>query len=655
MLAVYLADKCKALILENSNLLMQKLSTPDSWISYDISGSLVEAAENGMGGLASFAGDYLTKNADALFMSALKASGYEQTFMDAYNLAMNMIASALMARNDLVFRMMKEVAWGCMRELAAKDKILIQLVEDLKEMHLLLASLVGADPEWDIYYKVLRDALNLVVASRRDLSLTRNTLMRNDFWLTRKYDASITQLEKAKDLITPKENNPAISSIVSGSHKIKSALKTSAPDKTKPRKDTAAQAIEKTRLINEGFTKIGHGLAYFGDGLVENFPIPTSEQKWQAAVAIGNLSKRVLDDLQGYSEATFKVNFLVLSFITGLDSLSAELPAFFKKYILSLIDSNLERIDTLIGGMALTINGSETAIKAPVKGYRPNNLAVSVQGFKWIMDINLILNAMKLIPAKQLSALNLNGSALGKYKAIVAQLLKMDDLKSGMAILRMTDGQENPADLQTQVLAFLLEANNSIMSRTVRKSILQLSRTILSRLELSLIRDDQIYNLMQAWWFTELPIQDTLNQVYNGIVKMLGDAGLDRMQEQFINGDFSKMFNLKGRDGAYVGAALAAVSALKKCFKSGPARDKLAGVEADLNADADLLNISFSINFDLAILKNLQGCLDLNALADFFKIKQNLCGILTDSIKDSPKMSALFTKMSNVFSSWGGT
>lgn len=654
MLAVYLTDKCKNQLIENKRLLLEKLSSPDSWVTFDVTGKLVDAAKGGMAGLASFAEDYIEKNADALTMAALKATGLEQTFNDAYNLAMNMLSAAIMARNDLVLRMIKEVSWGCMREISAKDEILITLAEQLKQLHLVLASLVGVNQNWADYYSYLRRALNLVATSGKDLGTIRNTFAKTNFWLGKKFDGTITKLEQARDIITPKNNNPAIKAISEGSYQIQQGLKTPVPDKTQPKQSFLAVTARKTALIASGLSKMEKGLAYFGSGLSDTFPFPTTEQQWQASVAIGKLSGQILSTLQSYAEATARVNALVAAFQIGLDTVSSEIPTFYKNYILSLLDASKGRVDTLTASMALAVNGSETAISKPIAGFRPNSLTTTVLSLNWIMDINLILQGYKLIPAAQLSKLNYDKAAVDVYNNIVAQLRRMDDLKSGLAILKMKDGQEDMGDLETQILLLLMEANNAITSASVRKGILQLSRTTLGRLELSLVRDDQIFNLMQKFWFTELPLQDTLNQVFDGLIKVLDNAGLDRMKDVLMGGDFKKLFNLKGRDATYVGAALAAISALKKCFKTGPERDKIANIEADLNADADLLNITFTINFDLAIFKNLESCLQLNSLADFFKIKQSLCGILTDALKSSPAMSAMFGKMKNLFSSWGG-
>lgn len=649
-LSFYLSKSCLTRLDENIKLTLTKLAHPESWVDVSVTGALVDAARGGVAGLDKFTRDYLAKNGDALIVSAIQASGFENTLIEAYNVAMNMMAAAIMARNDLVLRMLKETSWLCMQEIVKKDEILITLAEDVKQLHLLLASLVGTSHEWDAYFSKLRQALALVASTRTDLTTVRNTFKRSDYWLAKKFEGTVEKLTTARDLITPKNNNPAIQKISEGSYKIQQSFKTATPDKTRPQKDTLTQAATKTQKLNEGVHAMETGLAYFGEGLSDKFPLPTTEQKWQAAVAIGNLSKRILTDLQGYFEQTAKVNFLVASFISSLDAVSAALPAFFKTFILSLMDKNIARVNTLVEGMALTINGKETAIARPIPGFRPSSLPVTVLGIKWIAEINLILQGYKLIPTKQLTSLTLNKAAVDFYKKTVAKLQKMDDMRSGSAVLKMKDGEEKLSDVETQILALIIEANAACVSSVVRGGILQLSRTVLSRLELSLYRDNQIYNLMLAFWNYPLPQEDVLNNIYGGLMKMFGSIGMDNAMEALAKGDFKRLLSIKGQDAAYVGAALSVLALLKKCFKTKKEKDTLASVETDLNSQKDLLKISFSVDFDLAIFKNLDVCLRLKANANFFKIKETLCGIANDI----PGMSTLFTKVDSLFSFWGG-
>lgn len=652
MIAYYLFEKCKQKLKENVGLVWKKLSDPASMIDFQASGALADAASGGLSGLAAFAEDYLRNNSDALLMSALEATGLEKDFMQAYNLAMNLMALALMANNNLVLKMMQELAFTGMKELKKKDDILIDLADKTKELYVVLASLVQTSNLWDTYYKNLRDALGLVAQVRADVKMVASTFSATDYWLAKKFDGTVVKLERARDLITPKKNNPAIAKISQGSYKITQSFRQSAPDKTKPKGAVASQTVARSKMLNEGFQQMGKGLQYFGAGLGDNMPFPTTEQQWQATVAIGKISKQLFDLMNGYSEATVKCNALISAFQSGLDSIITLMPAFLKKFVLSLLTKTYDRTDVLTKGMAFALNGADEALSGPIRGFKPNAMIVSGKSFLWIMEINLILQGYKMIPSKQLGALALDRDAVGVYRSCVQQLAAMGDIKSGLAILKMNKAEEELFSLETQMTAFLLEANNAIISSSVRKEILTIGRTILSRLELSLYADNKIYALMELFYYTNINKQDELNKTFDGITKMLGNGGLDRAMGCLVTGDYAKLFNMDARTASYVGNALVVLAMLKKCFKSKAEKDKADDISADLSGDMDLLNISFSINFDLAIFKNLADCLQLNGLAGMFSIQELMCGIAQDIANGNvANTSATFKKLGDLFQS----
>jgi len=654
MIAYYLIQKCKQKMEENIALIKAKLSDPSSLISVNASGALVDAATGGLAGLAAFAEDYMEKNADTLLLAALKATGLEKTFMDAYNLAMNMLAMAVLAKNNLILRMLQECARSCMNELAAKDLILIELADKTKEMYAILSSLVATPKHWDDYYGVLRQAMALVAKSRTNIQLVANTYSRTDAWLDKRYDGTITDLTTARDLITPQVNNPAISKIYEGALKIKSVSGTPRTDETMTPEQRATESAKRKQTHKDGESKMKTGLAYFGTGLADNFPFPTTAQQWQATLALGKVSKQLVLLMTGYSSATYKCNLLIAAFKVGLDTLSTALPSKIKSFVISLLQANYDRMDLLTRSMALTLNGSETNIgRTPIANFHPNNLEVSVKGFKWVMDINNILSGYKLIPATQLKNLTLASKPVTVYKGCVARLKKMDTRSSGLAQLQMVDAEEGLLNLETQMLAFILEANNAVIGANVRKGILAVGRTILSRLELSLKADSDIYDIMEEFAFTELPENDLLNQMFGGVMAMLQNAGLDRAAGLLMSGDYAKLFGLNPREASYVGAALAALALLKNCFKSKTEKDKADEIYADLKGDADLLNISFSINFDLSIFKNLLDCLRLTDLSKLFNLQELLCGLVHDIVasgKSPSETQAAYAKMGDLFS-----
>jgi hypothetical protein len=225
----------------------------------------------------------------------------------------------------------------------------------------------------------------------------------------------------------------------------------------------------------------------------------------------------------------------------------------------------------------------------------------------------------------------------------------MGNQRSGLAIMRMKEAQEETADLETQVLALVLEANMAVVSGKVRRGILSLCRTVLSRLELSYVTDHKIYAMMEVFYFTPLPDASSLDNTYGSLTDNFKKAGLDRAVSCMMTGDFKKLFGMKGKDATYVGAALAALALLKKCL-GVKLNWKLLDAEADLNSALDLLSIEFSINFDLAILKNLLVCLKLNGLASMFDPYEILCAIAKDiAAGGTENTSNMFKRVDDIF------
>ena len=652
MIASYLFQKCQQKIEENIALIQAKLSDPSSLVTFNATGALVDAVNGGMMGLASFADDYIEKNSDALLIAALGATGLEKDFQEAYDLAMNTFAMVVLAKNNMALKMLQELAKSTMSEISKKDDIIIQLAEKTKELYIALASLVQTPNKWPDHYAGLRQALKLVASVRSDLKLVTNTFTKTDTWLSKQFDGTVTKLEKARDIITPQKNNFAIQKIVDGAVTVNKSMAVPQPDSTKTQEQLAVEKNARDKMHSEGANKMVNGLAWFGVGLSDIFPFPTTAQQWQATIAIGKISGQIVVLLQEYSNAVNTTNALIAAFKSGLAVLSSALPTFFKKFVLNLLNSTYVKVDDLTKGMANSLNGSETSISGPKNGYKPNNLAVSVVSYKWVMDINLILQSYKVLPTKQLNVLNLSAAPVAVYKGCVASLNAMDGKKSGLARLQMRNAEEMIGSLEIQMMAFLLEANNAVIGANVRKTILKVGKSALSRLELGLQADYQIYSILAKFANTPLPEQEELNQMLGGVMTMFENAGMDRAVGLIMGGDYKKLFGLNAREASYVGAALAALALLKNCFTDRASKDKADEIYSDLKSDSDLLNISFSINFDLSIFKNLLDCLKLKDMSKLFSLQELLCGLVNDNLAsggDSGAANASLNKMSSLF------
>lgn len=663
--AAYLLKKCKKKMDENYKYVARLWNDPGSVVKFDMSGALVDAAKGGMGALGSLAEAYLVQNADALVMAAATgAAGKKLGIMKAFEQFQDMLAMILMLQNAFVFRLMKEVARTTMEEIEKKDAILIKLAERVRELYAALASLVGAENHWDSYLEQLREALREIYSVEKDLNLVYNTLDKNGYWLSMKFDKTVTKLEHAKSLITPKKNNPAVQKISDGSYKVNQGwgAKTHSLDSPDPEasqeENDRVRAGNKARRtgIAKAFDEMGKGLAIFGEGLSSTgFPFPTTDQQWQAMLAIGKTSNFMLLELKSYMGITNKVNGLVESFKFGMEALTDAVPGYIKNYILKLLKQSNNRVTTLRSTMAKTLNGNADAIDGPFSSdWRPSSLQLTVQGFKWVSDINLILQGYKAIPKKMLDRLSLREGPLSVYRGIVARLNDMypgGASRSVVGKLRMVGGIESLGDLESQILAFALEANNAIISSSVRKEILPLGIAILGRLELGLRADAEIFDMMDEWYNYKMPEDPEMDKMMKDLKDLMGLLGMDRALEALRSGDFKSLLSMKGMMGTFVGSALSILALLEMCDLSYDMKVKLWSLKASLNADMDLLNFSFSIDFNLAIFKNLLECLQLKGLANMLSLKELLCGIVQDIANgDMNNISTMTQKMTDAFS-----
>ncbi|MCJ7521948.1 MAG: hypothetical protein MUP21_07005 [Dehalococcoidia bacterium] len=625
-LSIYFAKKCTDKIEENVKLVLQKLNDPASFVKGNITGSLADAAKGGLGSLKDFAGDYLVNNAGALIVEAVRATGLEDKVSEAFNLANNILAAALMANNELVMFFVRKLAEDTIKELRIKQEILAELSAKVTQLNNLLVMLEKGNPIYDPYIAQLRKALTSVRSARTDLTQVRNTFIRNDLWLSKRFENAKASLETAKFLVMPPVPNAILDRGIKGGAINKAAL-------TTPANNPLAHAggIGPSQLTPEKVIRVSQAGLIAVAGLANSLPVPTTEQQVQTILAIPKLSREIITASQGYFETVAKINALIVNFIAALGQIQSGLPGFYKKYILSLFDPLLTRTDQLVGEMANQLNGSPTAVSGPIFGFKPSLLGTSVIAFKWGMDISLILENFKVIPAGALNALAISSGTVTAYKTAVLQLQKLDTIRAGGAVLTAIDAQEQLGQLESQLTIFLLEANNAIVSAKVRQEVLGVSQAILRRLALTVSRDNDIAVILDRFAKTPFELESLISQVGAGMFEMFGGAGLDNASDLLKSCLFTKFFKLSSKEATYVGAALNAVALLKQCLPDPANRAKLQEVQDQLERDSDLLSIRFSIDFDLAIRANLLACLRLRSFGDSFSLKEVFCGLINDS------------------------
>jgi hypothetical protein len=722
-LGEYFFKKCTDALKENVSLILMKLSDPGNLVTFELSGTIVDAAKGGLGPLASFAGDFIKQNADVLILEAVKATGLEDTVQQAFNLVNNILAAAIMANNELVMFFVRRLAINCIGLLREKQEILAELSSKVTELYNLLKILDQGNPVYDPYIAQLRRALNSVSSARTDLNLVRSSFIRSDLWLSKRFESAKASIETAKNLVTPPTASKSIDSAVAGGATNKAALKEPA---------TNPLAFGTTGKSNVDLKRAGDiALA----GLQENPIKPSNQEQIQATISIPKVSKQVIEAAQGYFEILGRINASLAAYQSAMSQLTSGLPAFFKKYILSLFDPLVSRVDSIAGQMADILNGSPTAMGGPVGSFKPQPLTASVHAFKWGMELSVVLENFKTIPSGTFSdydtnvtvpgfgpltmvgtagsvplgsnqcvltkktvgrlpknadrlvvsradvpgnnkpwriakvetlsllepddvyritvdgsfagaenpspaigvlqqpsgaldALNISQAVTAAYKQSVTTLQGFDNIGP---YLQATDAQEQTGQLESQLLIFLLEANNALVSASVRKEVLGVAQAVLTRLAVTVGRDNNIATALQTFVNTPFELEDTVRKIGEGIFSLLQSAGLDNAEALLNGGDFTKFLKLNSKEATAVGAALAAVALLKSCFPDAANKEKLSEVEFELEKDADLLSIQFSVDFDLAIFKNLQNCLRFKSLGVSFSFQETFCGIVKGS------------------------
>lgn len=600
-LALYFSKKCLDKLKENVRLTVLQLSDPASIINIEVTGALADAATGDFGSLGSYAQEYLEDNALELGMMAAQAAGIQDKILNAIDLLYNLMALALMANNELIMYFMKKIAKNCLKELDTKDGIITELMDNMLALYNALLALSKGDPVWDQYLQQLREGLALLDKARQDMILIRNTLSRSNYYLSNKFEDVKTGLDEARDKILPLNagDNPYLEPF--------------------------------SRMTNTPGSSVNNNIHNFAKGIAKNLGIPDYKSQTNNILAIPRISKEVLKSAQGYFETTLKINALVLAFIVGVNQLNELLPDFFKKHILKLFDRTLKKMDNLVWSMAYKINGDENAIYSPLSGYEPTPLNVSVNAFKWAMDLELIIQSLTLIPHGALTDLMVSKGAMDAYIRGVNKLKSMDGVSSPGATLNSTDAQEDLGRLEIQLMLFLIQAQTAIVTCEASPQILSVGRGILSYLELAQNQDDEIRQVMENFIATPLQFEDTLEKIGQGLFDLMSDLGMDAAQNMLTNGDFTSFLHLNPANATYVGGALAAVALLKECFPNPEDEAELTKIQRELERDKDLLNIDISFNFQLAIFDNLQSCIDLKGLSKLFNLKEIICGLLEAS------------------------
>jgi len=599
-LSDFFADECSKRLKQNASLALIKLSDPLGMINLQVSSPLLEKALSSQGSFTDFVSKTIEENSELIAVSALGlASNADQTnIRNAFRLASSVVATAIVARNDVLLIFIKKIARNAQLEIEKKRSHLEKIRATIKELNGHLERLSSSNGEYQKYLSQLRGALVLLGAGISDLKQVRGTYFARDLWLSAKFSSAKSNIDHARKLILPSLD-------------------------TKETSDVWAKAKNAVSSYYNASTTRKAGIEQ-----LTAWGLPKDQGAMLSFKKIPLLARKVLSHAQDYTASTVVLNALLASYKLSLFDLKSALPPFLKTFTLDLLDRTISKGSSVRDSMDDILYKSSQDPLQPTK--------VVIYSADWAARLSVILANFDILPEKANSQISLDTTAVGVYESTVAYLKRLGNASVPGAKLLATEAEEDPFSFDGQMAAYGLTAIDGLTNPSKRKAAATLGKSLLLRIDLSISRDKAIAENLDHFIKVPLPFESGLEEIASQLSNLLGGMGFDKAAGALSSGKFSKFFKLNARDATTVGAGLTALAFLKKCLPDPEDQEKLSELQTQLERSEDLINFKLSVDFDLAIFKNLQDCVKFTNLASFAKIKESICGILTDDQSKTP-------------------
>lgn len=554
-----------------------------------------------------------------------------KTIADAQKQIFNAIAAALTANNDLSLIFLQRVAQNTVDALNAKRAILLSLKANVTALHNALRILVAGQPLFNAYLVKLRQALTDLVGAKKNVDTVTNTYVATKRFLPRQFADAKQQMEDAYDLISPAKQQP--------------------------------------------------NLKIIGSELLQSVGLPSSSEQLTSLIAVPQLAQQVAYTASGYFIATLKVNALLLAFTFGYDNFKKSSSGLLNNYSIDMLRSLSSKIQALIERMATDLNGNSAALvttdyaKSPISGivssvtpdyidvgtsrvvlkptsfptvapgdkvflgqqlakYSPGSIIVACKSLGWLIELRAIIDYSGLVPGSTLNSIQVSNDALSTYLAAVVDIKKHNTRTGNGAILVATEGREDLSDLDSQIQTLCLKSVRAIIDADVAKGVTALAKTVLNRLDLSLVQDAEITADLQKFINAPVSLKTTLPDLAGSIRKALRNAGMDRAADLLEKGDFGSFFNMNPKTATYVGAALVGIATLKQCLTTDEDRAQLTNAERVLQRDQKakemLAQRSATSGFAQQVITNQQTDAKLATIQTQAQTACGKCGLPED-------------------------
>lgn len=547
------------------------------------------------------------------------------TLTDLRANAFNTVFSTLTLKNDMVMYFASTIAEEAVEAIRDKRRTLISLQEAVRKLHNALLVLAGGEPFFQRYLADLRKALLLLEDADTQLAIVRSGFFSQTVFATTNFNNAKALLEQVEALIQPPEQE-------------------------------AGNTVE----LNLGFLK----------AVVE---VPDFGQQLGMLQSVPKLAMDMLAAYDLYAVKVLKVNALLLGFQGCVQNLQQVTGGKFKDLILKNMDGTRTQIQDVMKSMAKVLNGDELAIDGPIteefgnpinvggqrvrqtRPFTPKPTEASARAIGWLIRVKTARLSLNAINSQGLENLQLSNELLKEYNQAITDLGELDDAVTQFAVLRATDGREQPGDIEPQLVTFAFQANQAIVDSALleasrkkfnEKTVIALGTQLNSRLQLSIDRDREIEQILLRFIVKTEPLLRSLKSLGDSLFKTLDSLGLDRATDFLKRGAFGDFFAMDGRTASYAGAAVAGLSFIQGLVGSQEERQcilqSINRIQVEDTSKKLASQRTVATNFVKQQKQNEETCAELKN--DQKKTAACSSGINAGDLRDNPlnSLTALF-------------
>jgi hypothetical protein len=265
----------------------------------------------------------------------------------------------------------------------------------------------------------------------------------------------------------------------------------------------------------------------------------------------------------------------------------------------------------------------------------------------WSIRVKAVELMLETIDADALQTLFISNNALRQYNQALEDLGELDDRVTQLAILRATDGREQPGDIESDLVTLAFQANQAIVDSALTqrdqgrfdsRSVLALGAKVNARLQLSIDQDREVETILLRYIKVTEPLLDSVRALGDSVFGLLDSLGMDRASDFLRRGAFGEFFSMSGRTSTYVGAAVTALSGLQQFLNTQEQRDCIVRSVNKIKVEetSKRLATQRAVNFNYVRQQkqNQEECEELQQ--DRQKTESCTVGLDIGSLRDNP-------------------